>query len=213
MLIHADVLKYSPPVLANVVPDQSSIPPALARWLANLERVRACSNPPRVVVVAVGDEELTVHDWEPLDSPTACIRNHRKRLVMDALTRYGARPIMEEVKDYSYRRALAVFQRHPDADGFVCLSDALAVAVQQHFIVAGQPWEGRVLGFDNTLVAHEEGVSSFEQSRAESARLAIDALRRFFEQQVSPPAEDDWPEPQMAKVKVSLALRPKPRRS
>ena len=204
VLIHADVLKYGPPVLAHVVPDQTDVPAGIEKWLEALKKARKVASP-EVILIGVPDEEPVRHDWLPLEAGMHSIRNQRKKLILAALTKYGARPTLVEVKDYSARRALAPFLDHRLADGFVCLSDSLAVAMKHHFIIAGQPWERRILGFDNTTLAQDEGISSFDQSRIETAKLAIDALMRHF----NPTGPvDASAAAELLKVKVSLKLRP-----
>lgn len=208
VLIQADLLGFEEPVLAHIVPDQSGIPSDLAGWGRRLKEMENRSTPPKVIVVAVRDEQATSFDWPPVQPGTFSIRNQRKQLVMAALKESGLQPIMEVVKDYSSHHAFEVFQRHRDADGFVCMSDSLAIAMKQFCILTERPWEGRILGFDNTPPAHLEGISSFDQSRSETARLAIEALMTFLDRKVDSPIV--WPKSEVLRFPVALKLRPDP---
>jgi DNA-binding LacI/PurR family transcriptional regulator len=163
ILVHANRYKYpTKPVLTNIVPDQGKIPDLLRLW-ANQHIVKPGPQSGDVVVVAMAREEE--ERWfEPLDGAGGSIRNERIDLVMSALDDHA--PVLHTVKDYTARRALDVFEKHPGARAYVCLSDEIAVALRHLRRAAARKRKDRceIIGFDDSQLAREEGITSIGQS-------------------------------------------------
>jgi len=71
--------------------------------------------------------------------------------------------------------ATDLFEREPDIDGLVCVSDSLALAAMIAAAAAGRT-EVPIIGFDNTPIAQAVGFSSVEQSLGEVAAGVLELL-------------------------------------
>ena len=76
------------------------------------------------------------------------IRNERIRLLIDGLKDAGCTTHPIEVEDYSASNAWSVIEQCPNADGYVCLSDEIAIGVKHLFWARGEKAADRILGFD-----------------------------------------------------------------
>jgi len=204
ILVHADICEYhSPPVLANIVPDQESI----RRYLTDEECIKQLVGSPcwprRNVVV------VTMRQEKKKKGTRGTIRNQRISLILEALR--PAHPRVVEVDDYGFRHAMPVFEKYPDAF-YVCLSDQIAVGIKHILKAAGEAdYEQRVLGFDNSALAQQEHVPSFDQGLTEIGSKVSDLLSGFFGQDLQQPRR--WPKFQAANVKVRLKYNKPPRKS
>ncbi len=171
ILVHADKLNYEKPVLANIVPDQRFLQEEIRAWA---DHVWATAPPllraaPIVISLAC-------------EGTPGSIRDERIRMVKDGLKKYNPQCI--EVKDYSFLHASKIYHDHPNALGFICLSDDLAVGMA-HLIQAARkrPHLERVLGFDNSPLARNAGIASFDQHVDELGGKAISTLVDWFREQ------------------------------
>jgi len=206
VLIHADRQQYNTPVLTNIIPDQDQIATDLTEWLkTTLKHTK--TGRPKVVLVAMTDER------EPQEYPLLpglahrSIRNQRKAFILKALENFH--PIQVEVPDYSFRHGLAIWQAHPDADIYISLSDQIAIAIK-HLLIAKTgcaDWMHRVVGFDNSQLAQQEGLVSFAQDLNYIGKLAVNRLSAFFEgiPTYMWPEPSLWPRPDETPIKVFLA--------
>jgi len=203
VLIHGNMLEYEPPVIMNIVRDQTTIEGDVSRWIkGQLSAPQGKVTKKQKVVLVAAPEEEPIAPY-PVRDPEAgaCMRNERRALALAALE--GIEWIdthTVEVEDYSFHRAGDVYREHPDAAAYVCLSDQIAVVLNQ-LLAAGRRKgrAGKVLGFDNTDFAKAEGIATFDQDLEQTAHLAIEALADFFSREFTV-----WPqfEPQTTTVKL-----------
>jgi DNA-binding LacI/PurR family transcriptional regulator len=211
VLVHADRLRYpSPPILANVTPDQGPIEAGLRLWaLALLSSHRSArdggtSGPPDIVVVAMPDEKAA-GAFPSIDGLEPSIRNERKALIRSALEDAGARVLFVEVEDYSFRHALRVLEQHPNAAAYVCLSDEIAVGVKHLLTAKGIDPSNMVVGFDDSDLARSEGITSFSQHLNELGERASDVLNEWL--RAAATGAPRWPEFRQISTDVNLVVR------
>ncbi len=205
VLIHADRYHYAAPVLANVIPVQDKVQKELKVWLRDHQKIGRRSGARRtkrrkIVVVTMPEEQLG-NEFPAFRGAPPSIRNERRELVVQAFEEFG--PVIFEVEDYSFRHALRVYESHPDADVYISLSDQIAVGIKHLLIAAGKPWRHRIVGFDASQAAKEEGIPSFDQRRGTIGKLAIERLCRFFSSECPGP----WPHFDEIRTDVHLELR------
>jgi DNA-binding LacI/PurR family transcriptional regulator len=216
VLVHADRYEYrSPPVLANIVPGQDTLEPELWKWvkglLGNPGRPKAAAQKAQEgpVVVAMPHEGTDDNhsDRKPefprLTHLEPSIRNERIDSIMDTLA--GFEPTLVTVDDYSFRHAKQVFQAHPDAAAYICLCDQIAVGIKHLAEATGQDYSPRILGFDDSELAHREGISSIGQQLDMIGQEAISKLSDWFRQMADPGAT--WPPFEMMEQPVHLVRR------
>jgi len=170
VLIHADKKKYSsPPVFANVIPDQSGIREDIVKWADELKKESNSwknKSDDEIVLIAM--------PTEPGDS----IRSERIRNIMSAFNKYI--PIYT-VEDYSFRHAMDVYKSHPNAMGYICLSDEIAVGLKHLMEKDGKDYRHRVIGFDNSRLADLEEIASFDQSLDQIGKSVVGTFLDWFE--------------------------------
>jgi DNA-binding LacI/PurR family transcriptional regulator len=177
VLIHADRLSYDPPVLTNIVPDQSRIGPQIFEWLRNTG-CRAGDAGAGVVVASMRREV------KPVRSPgifgtARSIRNERIDSILAAVVEFN--PTVVWVDDYGFHQALRVWQANQAATRYICLSDQLAVGLKHILVAAGNKWQDRIVGFDGSSLALQEGIPSFSQHLPQIGDLAIGSLCDCFQ--------------------------------
>jgi DNA-binding LacI/PurR family transcriptional regulator len=196
LLIHADRQRYPPPVLANVVPDHESNL-GLQGWLWSRRHIRG-HKMPSVVLVAM-KEEVEQTTFPALPGIPRSIRNHRIAAIERELE--GAEVVRFQVDDYSSRHAFAVWERHPSADAYVCLSDQIAVGIKNLLRCRGHSEEDcreRIVGVDGSPLAREARIASLSQGLEEIGKGALDRLCAFLDQYegrkfVFPPQAEEIP--------------------
>jgi DNA-binding LacI/PurR family transcriptional regulator len=181
VLVHADRLNYTSPVLANVVPNHGLVAAQLDNWRAShpLPRSRD-EGPPQVVLAAMAREKPVAGGFSRI-SPgiEPSLRNDRLDSLQRAFTDCELIPF--EVEDYGFRHARMVYEYERQAALYVCLSDPLAVGVKQLLAARGERWQHRVLGFDDSELARAERVASFSQNLERVCELAIEKLSGCFD--------------------------------
>jgi DNA-binding LacI/PurR family transcriptional regulator len=146
------------------------------------------------------------------DTPGS-IRDERIDCLTSALAepRLGLQLVPVEVKDYSFRRAFEVYQKHLNeklwpAQFYVCLSNELALGIRG-LLLATIPksesvsWNRRIIGFDNRLTP-DEGIVSFDQHLDRIGPEVMGVLDEFFERQAGAPSQ--WPTFEVRGIPVSL---------
>ena len=173
ILVHADKTTYpTPPILANIVPFQEPLEQLVRGWVHNLpkhpelQQKLESKEQPYIVVVAMPDED------------NVSIRTQRKYLINKGLE--GFNWVVRSVPDYSFRHALDVFQKYPDAQAYVCLSDQIAVGIKHLLIATGKSHRNRIIGFDDSDLAKQENLTSFGQQLEKIGDLAIEKLVAWF---------------------------------
>ena len=204
VVLYAARLQYERPVLAHIVPEQRVIKDLVAAWAKGLKEASSGS----YVVLAHVPRENESYDFpvEPGQEPS--VRNERIKLMSEGIEAANLRVKCEEVADYSASRALQVLKANPDALGYMCLSDELAVGVT-HLLehAADANARKRVLGFDDSKLAREFGINSFTQHLPEIGERLADAFATFFLNRKPLTSDDCWPEFKRKPIQVELATR------
>jgi DNA-binding LacI/PurR family transcriptional regulator len=183
VLVHADRFRYPcPPVLFHVIPAQESIAKAVEGWAHRVAPRRAGRTRPRraqgeVVVVAMPREQPQ-GDFERIPGVEPSLRNRRIDLILEGLREF--RPAVFWVEDYSFRHAPAVLAAYPNAWAYLCLGDELAAAIKHLLAATGREWRDRVLGFDDSRLAHAERISSFGQYLERIGDVMADRLGQWL---------------------------------
>jgi len=181
VLIHADRQQYPPPVLANVVPSHHLIANELKGWLWSRPHIRGRKAPK--VVLAAMPEEGEQATFCPLPEVRPSIRNDRIAAIKQALEGFDVSHI--QVDDYSFIHALKLFELHPKAAAYVCLSDQLAVGLRQLLRSHGLDEEqcrNRIVGFDGSLLAQQSRLVSLSQDLEKIGTEALDLLCNYLGQ-------------------------------
>jgi len=190
VVVHGALKSYGAPILGHVFPDQSRIKEDVEQWARTLSEADGGSKD--VVVVAMPRE----------GEGRVSIRNQRIDYVHAGLCAAGLQPHLVEVSDYSAANAQNVCRIWPDALGYVCLSDEIAIAVLQLRTAVGKSTEGRVLGFDNSPLADRHGIPSFSQSLEEIGTCTWGLFTDFFRR-----TDNSWPEFRPTPVALKLIPR------
>lgn len=192
------------PILANIVPDQSRIGRALQglvlSYLDELDsrsagiRKRATKSGGRPSPGRRAPRGRRPGSAEPtaviaaMDADPGSIRHERVQRLEEGLLSVKRLHVERvRVPEYGFRHARFVLERWPDALVYCCLSDELAVGVR-HLLrarrAAGETGEDRadppqeplIVGFDDSQVARDEGITSFGQNLDDIGRSALDAI-------------------------------------
>lgn len=135
---------------------------------------------------AAGSSQIVIGAMAPEEGPdtiakkSSSLRAERIQYVRRGIERAGFRVATHFVRDYTASHAYDLLERFPDAAGYVCLSDELAVAIKHLLLVRGKPTEGRLIGFDGSAVARIHQIPSIDQHLGETGRKAVEALRAAF---------------------------------
>jgi DNA-binding LacI/PurR family transcriptional regulator len=208
VLVHADRYRYPPPVLANIVPNQDGLEEDLQAWIKRYRRPaseggrRKRGAAGKAVLVTMPREVISDVFPRMKANIEPSIRNDRIARLERVLRRRFHPVIVEEVPDYRFRHSLGVFQHHRDADLYVSLSDQIAVGLKHMLIAAGQPWDQRIVGFDDSPMAQEESLTSFSQSLEKIGFLAMSRMCGFLRRD-----EGQWPEFEELSTDVHLEIR------
>jgi len=100
---------------------------------------------------------------------------------------------------------LAVVTAHPNAVGYVCLSDEIAVGIKHLLQKRSQRGANQaVLGFDASPLAHTHGIASINQHLEVIGRRVCELLNDFFRK--NPHRPSSWPKFREVYVPVTLNL-------
>ena len=153
----------------------------LQGWLWSRPHIRGHKRP-KVVLVAMKEE--VEHELFPaVPGIPRSIRNHRIAAIERELD--GAEVTRFQVEDYGFRHALAVWERHPDADAYVCLSDQIAVGLKHLLLCRGcseDECRERIVGCDGSALAREAKIASLSQGLEEVGKSALDRLCILLDQ-------------------------------
>jgi len=182
VLVHANRLRYPPPVIAHVVPRQEPIRSFVEMWAGYLPAFPNKDN--RTVVIAAMEPENTqTPPFEPLDPSTpVSIRTERIELIRSGIAAADLSSVVETVEDYGASQAYGLLRKHPDARGYVCLSDEIAVAVKQLLMARGEETRRRILGFDGSELAQHHGIPSMNQWLPDLGEKVIEPFETWFRQ-------------------------------
>lgn len=156
VLIHPDSLEFGAPVAGIAVPEFANVTSGIRMWSRGLEQKGA------IVVASMEPESLESLRQQRLNSVCAGLEGRSELFY---------------VEDYSFYSSLDIVRRFPEASGYVCLSDDLAVGIKQILRAEGKWREGVVLGYDNSPLASKSQISSFDQNLEKTARESIQTLQ------------------------------------
>ncbi len=167
VLINADNRDYDFPVTGNILLHYNEkVESDLRHWIQNIPDMPSRNSQKIVVAIMC-----------PKDS-------HRRDLLaflQEVLKSEGRQPEIYFVHDYAARNAFDLWKTHPDAGAYICMSDTLAVGMKHLLLASGQSAEHRVIGFDDSNLAQQEGISSFGQNLSKIGEIAVDALYQEFQ--------------------------------
>ena len=152
VVVHGSMQEYPAPVLGHVFPDQSGLAGAIEDWVR--ERRPTDSSTQEVAVVAMSRESNRVNS----------IRNQRIESIHGGIRAAGFQPCHLEVLDYSAANSAEVLSKCPDAIGYICLSDEIAVGVKCLLTAKGLSSADNVIGFDQSPLAARFGIPSVNQN-------------------------------------------------
>jgi DNA-binding LacI/PurR family transcriptional regulator len=176
---------------------------------------------PELVVVAM-TEESDDGDFDPIPElvkPAAAVRGaSRGRNVTRRSIRNDRRDELwsavedrdhawvDLTKDYSYLRAKEVLEAYPHAGAYIALSDQVAAGLKHLLSIrdGDAQWQDRILGFDNTVMAHEASFPSFDQHRQDVGARGVKALSDFLASQ----EDGKWPAFEEEHIEVELVRQP-----
>lgn len=161
VVVHGVKREYSSPVIGHVLPLQDSIRQLMMLWARGLPQHQRTR---RVKRKNIGGKVAVVHMAEEVPSDGGVsIRNERIKLIIAGLLEAGFKPHEVVVEDYSASNSWQVIEQCPDADGYVCLSDELAISVKHLLWARGEKAAHRILGFDDSSLAARHNISSIGQ--------------------------------------------------
>ncbi len=199
IVIHGARVRYPRPVVAHVLPSQGRVRELVRLW------ARASPNPSRRrtrgnIVVAAMPELSGPLPFDPVDTTAfTSLRKERVEMACAGLTDAGKRPVLVFVEDYTAARAYEVVLSNPAADGFVCLSDELALATKHILMAQGKDATDRILGFDGTDPARAQRIPSINQGLNDIGQIVAQEFLEFLRQPRPRPIEF-----REAKIEVSL---------
>ena len=161
-LVHAPAKEYPAHVVGNIAEDHSLVAPQLSAFL----KKRKVKKNARVVVVAVEREDVS-----------NSLRNARIDAVVDGVQAY--RPKVITVPSYSFQHARLVYEQEPNADAYIALSNELAVNLK-HLREVGNDRPFTVVGHDDSALAREAGISSFNQKISEVGPVIVAKLMEHY---------------------------------
>lgn len=170
--------EYPSPVIGHVLPLQDSIPQLVTMWTRELPQSRSERNAKgkkakrKVAVVHMPKEVLPEGD--------VSIRNQRIELILAGLREAGFEPHQVVVEDYSASNAWQVIEQCPDADGYVCLSDEIAISVKHLLWARREKAAHRILGFDDSSLAASHNISSIGQHIYDIGRKVCELFEQHF---------------------------------
>ena len=84
---------------------------------------------------------------------------------------------------------MKIYKAHPDAMGYICLSDEIAVGLKHLMEKDGKDYRQRVIGFDDSHLAEVEKIISFNQGLDQIGKSVVETFLGWFEG-----SECSWPE-------------------
>jgi hypothetical protein len=203
LVIHGSKLKYPPPVIAHIVPQQEAIRRGIEMWGRALPRVPS-ENDLKVVVAAMRPDNVK-QDFEAADcDKTVNLREERVAKIIAGIRAAGLEPQVEWIEDYGASGAYALIENHSDARGYVCLSDEVAVAVKHLLLARGEQPDHRIIGFDGSSLAKKHGIPSFSQRLNDIGEMAIEQLLNWLRL----PQESIRSWPPLREVEIDVNLSP-----
>lgn len=178
VIVHGVKREYLSPVIGHVLPLQDSIRQLMVLWARGLpqrqhtRRVRRTNSGRKVAVVHMPEEVLP--------EGGVSIRNERIGLIIAGLRKAGFEPHEVVVEDYSASNAWQVIEQCPDADGYVCLSDEIAISVKHLLWGRGEKAADRILGFDDSSLAASHNISSIGQHIYDIGRKVCELFEQHF---------------------------------
>lgn len=169
---------YPTPVIGHVFPLQNSIKQLVSMWARELLQHRSVRGVKgkkatrKVALVHMPEEEVI--------GGGKSLRNERIRLITEGLKDAGFEPKKIKVEDYSASNAWQVIKECPDADGYVCLSDEIAISVKHLLWARGEKAAYRILGFDDSSLAERHKVSSIGQHIHDIGSKVCELFERHF---------------------------------
>jgi DNA-binding LacI/PurR family transcriptional regulator len=148
-------------------------------------------------------EELN-SDLPEIEGVPTSIRNERIDLIVAGLDDAGLTANVVTVKSYLASQALEIYQKHPSARAYVCLSDELAVGIRQLLFATGQDPSNRIVGFDDSELADAYGITSISQHLTDLGEVIQRVFMTFFREQAG---GAPWPEFQECCIQTQLTLR------
>jgi DNA-binding LacI/PurR family transcriptional regulator len=189
VLVHCDLREWNRPVVGHIVPSQGKIKTFIREWAKSLGKPDG-----RLVAIAAMPPE-------PIPFPT--IRRQRVQWIETGLKSAGFQPIAVSVPDYAAANAPKVIEECPNAAGYVCLSDEIAISVHQLLRNSRRvPDFVRVLGFDASPQAKAHNIASIGQHLEDIGVGVRDVLRGFFADHSH--SSSAWPSTKTVKVPVSF---------
>ncbi|MBZ5664074.1 MAG: hypothetical protein LAO30_05670 [Acidobacteriia bacterium] len=199
IVVHGARVRYPWPVVAHVLPSQGKVRELVRLW-ARATPIVARRRTRGNIVVAAMPEQSGPPPFAPVEA-TACtsLREERVEMVCAGLKDAGKRPVLAFVEDYTAARAYDVVLSNPAADGFVCLSDELALATKHILLAQGKDATDRILGFDGTDPARAQRIPSINQGLNDIGQIVAQEFLAFLRQPKQHPVEF-----KEAKIDVSL---------
>ena len=177
-VVHAIKRKYPSPVIGHIVPLQDSIRELVGLWARGLPQRKS----PRQVKAKSAGRKVAVAHMPKEVLPAGCesIRNERIRLIIEGLRDVGLEAHEINVEDYSASNAWQVIEQCPDAEGYICLSDEIAISVKHLLWARGEKAAHRILGFDDSSLAERHKVSSIGQHIHDIGRKVCELFETCF---------------------------------
>lgn len=174
VVIHGDRLQYPDPVVSHVVPVHDHVAAAVESWA---RRVFPAWNTGAKVAIGAMPPDTQVPEYPPVANQVrASLRQERVEKVTEGLYKAGLEPVLHYVPNYTAGEAYDFLQRYRDAAGFVCLSDELAVAVNQLLLASDRERPRPILGFDGSDLARRHGIESLNQHVPQIGTRAVRAV-------------------------------------
>lgn len=177
-------------VLVHIVPGQTAVHDSVSQWARSLPRTGRA----RCIVLAHMRREPENYDLPLLAGLRPSVRNERIDLITSAIQDAGLRCEPVEVPDYSAANAAAAVRKQPNACGWVCLSDEISVGVLQLLEASGDAKpRRRILGFDDSPLAQQYGISSFSQHLPDIGEHVVAVFAAHFRGESQPFGEREIP--------------------
>jgi len=179
IVVHGARVRYPWPVVSHVLPSLDKVRELVRLWALAIPGAPKRSS----VVVAAMPEEPAPPIFDPVESPAnTSLRTRRLEMACAGLRDAGRRPVVALIQDYTAAQAYNVVLSNPTADGFLCLSDELAVATKHILLAQGKPVADRILGFDGTDLARSQGIPSINQGLNDIGQIVAEEFLAFFRQ-------------------------------
>lgn len=172
IVVHGARVPYPWPVVSHVLPALEKVRELVRLWALAIPG--GAGKESSVVVAAMPEE--------PESSTSTSLRSKRLEMACAGLRDAGKQPVVALIQDYTAAHAYDVVVANPTADGFLCLSDELAVATKHILLAQGKPVADRILGFDGTDLARAQGIPSINQGLNDIGQIVAEEFLAFFRQ-------------------------------